>query len=89
MIASAYGCIPVVRETGGLKDSITDFGTGENGCGYTFKSYNAHDMLGALNRAVGAYHNAPVWKKQIQAVLKTDFSWARSAKTYLEMYQSL
>ncbi len=89
MVACRYAAIPVVRETGGLKDSITDFGTGENGCGYTFKSYNAHDMLGALNRAVGAYHNAPVWKKQMQAVLKTDFSWARSAKTYLEMYQSL
>ena len=53
MIALRYGTVPVVRETGGLKDTVLDADSG--GVGYTFKSYNADDMYGALNRAVGGF----------------------------------
>lgn len=90
MIACRYGTIPVVRETGGLKDSIIDFGTDDkNGCGYTFKTYNAHDMLGAIERAIGAFYNKPVWKQQVSQAINADFSWDTSAKRYMEMYNSL
>ena len=90
MIACRYGTIPVVRETGGLKDSIIDFGTDDkSGCGYTFKTYNAHDMLGAIERAIGAFYNKPVWKQQVSQAINADFSWDTSAKRYMEMYNSL
>lgn len=89
MIATRYATIPVVRETGGLKDSIIDFGTdSELSCGYTFKTYNAHDMLGALLRAKGAYENKTLWNKQMRMALKRDFSWALSADKYIDMYKN-
>ena len=56
MVALRYGTVPIVRETGGLRDSITDSGDGQ-GNGFTFKTYNAHDMLGAIRRSLGAYDN--------------------------------
>lgn len=88
MVALRYGTIPVVRETGGLKDSIKDMG-GEDGNGFTFKTYNAHDMLGAIKRAVGAYHNEALWKKAVSNAMKCDFSWQQSAKQYMEMYEKV
>lgn len=89
MIATRYATIPVVRETGGLKDSIIDFGTeSELSCGYTFKTYNAHDMLGALLRAKGAYENKTLWNKQMRMALRRDFSWAVSADKYIDMYKN-
>ena len=60
MVACRYGAVPVVRETGGLKDSITDCGDGY-GIGFTFKTYNANDMLYAIRRSLGAYANKHDW----------------------------
>ena len=89
MIATRYATIPVVRETGGLKDSIIDFGVESDlSCGYTFKTYNAHDMFGALLRAKGAYESKTLWNKQMRMALKRDFSWAVSADKYIEMYKN-
>ena len=89
MIATRYATIPVVRETGGLKDSIKDFGEeGEGQCGYTFKTYNAHDMLGALLRAKGAYENKTLWLKQMRMCLKKDFSWKVSAEKYIDLFKN-
>ena len=56
MIALRYGSIPVVRETGGLKDSIQDSGDG-NGNGFTFQNYNSGDMVYAVQRALTGYEN--------------------------------
>lgn len=88
MVAARYGTLPVVRETGGLKDSIRDLG-GENGNGFTFKTYNAHDMLGALLRAKGLYENPDknLWKNAMKAAMECDFSWDKSAKEYVAVYQ--
>ena len=88
MVALRYGTIPVVRETGGLRDSIVDMGK-EGGNGYTFQTYNAHDMLGALLRAKGLYENKPLWKKAVVNALECDFSWGRSAQAYLDVYQKV
>ena len=88
MVALRYGTIPVIRETGGLRDSISDLG-GEDGNGFTFKTYNAHDMLGSLRRAVDLYHNEAEWKKAVAHAMVCDFSWASSAKKYIEMYEKI
>lgn len=88
MVALRYGTIPIVRETGGLKDSITDSGDGE-GNGFTFKTYDAYDMLGAIYRAVDAYNSKDYWKKLVERALRCDMSWGKSANEYIKMYKSL
>lgn len=85
MIALRYGTIPIVRSTGGLADSIIDWDTPGGGCGFTFQSYNADDMLGAVRRAMGLYHSEFRYE-MLPRALKCDFSWRRSAKQYMEMY---
>ena len=87
MVALRYGTVPIVRETGGLRDSITDCGDGE-GNGFTFKSYNAHDMLDAIRRAIDVYYNGD-WAVLTQRALDCDFSWGRSANTYIKLYKAL
>ena len=88
MIALRYGTIPVVRETGGLKDTIRDLG-GEDGNGFTFKAYNAHDMLGAVDRAYGLFENKQKWEKAVVAAMNCDNSWSKSAKEYEKMYKEI
>lgn len=88
MVALRYGTIPIVRETGGLKDSIIDAGT-EGGYGYTFKTYNAHDMLGAIDRANNDFHDKKRWNAIVKTAMKCDFSWEASAKKYIEMYSDI
>ena len=85
MIALRYGTIPIVRSTGGLADSIIDWDTPGGGCGFTFQSYNADDMLGAVRRAMGLYHSE-YRAEMLPRALKCDFSWRRSAKQYRAMY---
>lgn len=88
MVACRYGAVPIVRETGGLKDSIIDCGNGE-GNGYTFKTYNADDMYGAIERALGAYYQKDVWDSLQECAMRSDFSWGRSANEYIRLYKSL
>ncbi len=89
MIASRFGAIPIVRETGGLRDSIKDFGCEGGGNGYTFRDYNASDLLYNINRAVQEYYQPETWKKHQQTVMNIDFSWQKSAKEYVELYNKL
>ncbi len=88
MVALRYGTIPVVRETGGLRDSIVDMGE-EGGNGFTFKTYNAHDMLDALRRAAALYEDRKGWQEAVVRALGCDFSWQRSAKEYMAMYRKV
>lgn len=88
MISLRYGTIPVVRATGGLSDSVRDFG-GENGNGYNFQTYNAYDMLDALYRAAHDYFDKPVWAKHVQDGMKCDFSWSQSAGDYIALYKKV
>ena len=85
MIASRYGAVPIVRETGGLYDTIKPFNpeTSE-GNGITFVTYNAHDMLDAIRRAVALY-KTPAFKTLRKNAMTTDFSWSASAEKYLAM----
>lgn len=88
MVALRYGTIPIVRETGGLRDSVQDSGNGE-GNGFTFANYNAHDMLFTIKRALKGYENKQGWDILVQRALNCDFSWGRSANEYIKMYKGL
>ena len=90
MIASRYGTVPVVRETGGLYDTIKPYNPEEKtGNGITFKTYNAHDMYDAVRRALELYQNKRQWKALRTNAMNTDFSWNSSALKYIEMYDNL
>ncbi len=88
MIALRYGTIPIVRRTGGLADSIADMG-GEGGNGFVFDTYNAHDMLGAIERACELYAQPEGWQAAVANAMRNDFSWGRSAGEYIGMYQKV
>ncbi len=91
LIAMRYGSVPIVRETGGLKDTVKayDCTTGE-GNGLTFYSYNAYDMLDAIRRAVGLYYDYKQdWSKVVTSGMRGDYSWSSTAKSYADLYESL
>ena len=85
MIASRYGTVPVVRETGGLNDSIKAY-TGDGGNGFTFRDYNAHDMLYVINEAVRTFRDPAKWRDVRSRAMNTDFSWKVSAEKYMQIY---
>ncbi len=88
MVALRYGTVPIVRETGGLRDSISDSGDGQ-GNGFTFKTYNAHDMLGAIRRGLDAYANKEYWDALVVRAMECDCSWGKSANEYIKMYKEI
>ncbi|MCL2636821.1 MAG: glycogen synthase [Oscillospiraceae bacterium] len=88
MISLRYGTVPIVRATGGLKDSIVDFGD-ENGTGFTFQTYHPDDMFSAIERAYNAYQDKKAWNALINRAMKADFSWSVSAKLYIGLYEEL
>ena len=91
MIAMRYGTVPIVRETGGLKDTVHPYeawcGAGN---GFTFADYNSGDMLYVIRQAVDLYYNNPTaFKKLRKTGMAEDFSWANSANSYHEIYKSI
>jgi starch synthase len=90
MISLRYGTIPIVRETGGLKDSITPYNpeTGR-GNGVSFQSVNALDMVGAIKRAIELYRDKEQWAILVGNGMKSDFSWKTSSKEYLRLYKEM
>ena len=89
MVASRYGAVPIVRETGGLKDTIRDFGCEGGGNGYTFSNYNTNDLVYSINRALDDYYNNNNWAEKIKTCMKHDFSWKGSAVSYIDLYREL
>ena len=88
MIAMRYGTLPIVRETGGLKDTVKPYNqyTGE-GNGFSFANYNAHEMKATVERAVNLYRNEPnTWTNLMKNAMSEDFSFARSAEDYARLY---
>ncbi|WP_088102720.1 glycogen synthase GlgA [Halalkalibacter urbisdiaboli] len=90
LIALRYESVPIVRETGGLNDTINSYNefTGE-GNGFSFTNYNAHDLLYTIRRAIYFYWNKEHWQKILQNVYQSDFSWKESAKEYVNLYRTL
>lgn len=87
MIAARYGSIPLVRRTGGLKDSIIDFSVGGNG--YTFDGQDPAAFLQVIKRAINDYQDKEKWAKQVELTMKSDFGWSTSAKKYIQAYKTL
>ena len=90
LLALRYGAAPIVRETGGLKDTVQPYNeyTGE-GNGFTFRDYNAHDMLYTIGRAVHFYHDPEHWRRIRRNIEGSRYGWAESAAQYMEIYRSL
>ena len=85
MIASRYGTVAVVRETGGLNDSIKAYSMGK-GNGFSFRDYNAYDMLYTINEAIRTFNDKQSWKDVQNKAMLTDFSWKNQAKEYEKLY---
>ena len=88
MIALRYGTIPIVRETGGLNDTIKDSGDGV-GNGFTFASYDAKDMENTVWRAVEGFKCKDGWNILIKRAMDCDNSWNSSAGAYIGLYKEI
>lgn len=90
MYSLKYGTIPIVRATGGLRDTVQEFDprTGQ-GTGFTFGPYEASALLEAVDRAIEVYHQKRKWTALMKNAMTADFSWDRSARVYISLYRKL
>lgn len=91
LMALRYGTVPIVRETGGLKDTVEPYNEYESkGTGFSFTNYNAHEMLATIRYAEQIYYDKKrEWNKIVDRAMAADFSWKVSASKYQEMYDWL
>ncbi|MBR5137124.1 MAG: glycogen synthase [Clostridia bacterium] len=91
LFALRYGTIPLVRETGGLNDTVKSYDPiSDTGNGFSFRNFNAHDMLNTLWRAVSFYYDQyGTWPKLQQRAMEMDYSWTVSAQKYIDLYNSI
>ena len=90
LIALKYGTVPIVRETGGLNDTVQPYNefSGE-GNGFSFTKFNAHDMLYTIRRAIYFYQEQEIWDQLIISAMEMKYSWAQSAFKYNQLYSGL
>lgn len=90
MIAMRYGTLPLVRETGGLKDTVIPYNefTGE-GTGFSFTNFNPIELKDVMFIAINAYNNKEAWAKLVKQAMEKDYSWASSAEKYLNIYKKI
>src|SRR5579872_4734468 len=81
-----YGTIPIVRATGGLKDSVQEAGE-SGGTGFLFEEYEASAMLAAIDRALAAFGRPNQWRKLMHNAMAADFSWQHSAQEYVRVFR--
>lgn len=86
MIALRYGCIPIVRATGGLADSVQDFNA--RGTGFVFQPYDRWALFAAATRAVQIYHTPKIWRELQQRAMQRDSSWNAAAQKYETLYRN-
>ena len=91
LMSLRYGTVPIVRETGGLKDTVQPFNEYEStGTGFSFANYNAHEMLATVRYAEQIYYDKKRdWNKIVERGMEKDFSWKNSAKLYEELYENM
>lgn len=87
LYAMKYGTVPVVRRTGGLKDTVIDMGE-KGGYGITFNHASVGDITHAIYRSVELYHQKETFNNIRKKIMQLDFSWSRSASEYIQLYQS-
>lgn len=91
LMSLRYGTVPIVRETGGLKDTVEAYNEYEStGTGFSFANYNAHEMMNTINYAKHVFYNKKrEWNKIVDRAMLKDFSWTSSAKKYQKLYDGL
>lgn len=90
MYSLAYGTVPIVKETGGLADTVIKFDEKtEEGNGFVFKKHDSKDMMKEIKRALKIFEDKKTWLKIMKAGMKSDFSWDVSAKKYIELYKTI
>ena len=91
LMSLRYGTVPIVRETGGLKDTVEPYNEYEStGTGFSFANYNAHEMMNTINYAKHVFYNKKrEWNKIVDRGMLRDFSWTSSAKKYQKLYDGL
>lgn len=91
LMSLRYGTLPIVRETGGLKDTVEPYNEYENkGTGFSFCNYNAHEMMGTVRYAERIYYDKKRdWNKMVERAMKVDYSWKISAQKYENLYNEL
>ena len=91
LIALRYGTVPIVRETGGLRDTVQPYNWYDNtGTGFSFANYNANEMLDSINYAKTVYFtDRQRWNEIAERGMRQDFSWGRSAERYRELYHNI
>ena len=91
LMSLRYGTLPIVRETGGLKDTVVPYNPVEKtGTGFSFANYNAHEMLDTVRRAEEVFYGKKKdWNLIVERAMKADFSWNNSARQYEAMYDNL
>jgi starch synthase len=81
-----YGAVPVVRATGGLRDSVLDVDQTPEGTGFVFAAVAPEDLRAAIHRALGVFEDKRRWRSIQQLGMKRDHSWERTAVAYAELY---
>jgi starch synthase len=90
LIAMRYGCLPIVREIGGLRDTVKSYDEQTcEGNGFTFVNYNAHEMLDTVNWVLKTFQDKECWNKIVKNAMNSDYSWRKSASEYKEIYKKL
>lgn len=91
LMSMRYGTLPIVRETGGLKDTVEPYNEYEHtGTGFSFANYNAHEMLNTIRYSLKIYYDErKEWDAMVKRAMKQDFSWERSASEYEELYKKI
>jgi len=89
LISLRYGTIPIVRKTGGLEDTVRNFGRDYEGWGFIFEKYATEDLVHAVLRSIECYRSPECWRKIFESSINLDFSWKRSANEYIKLYNNI
>jgi starch synthase len=89
MYSMRYGTVPIVKRVGGLADTVVDLtpASAKTATGFVFEAHSAEALVEAVRRAVAAFRDHTLWTRLMQTGMRQDFSWARSARAYLEVYE--
>ncbi|HEY5575637.1 MAG TPA: glycogen synthase [Clostridiaceae bacterium] len=90
LIALRYGTVPIVRETGGLKDTVRNYDEdADSGTGFGFSGYNSRELLDTIKKAVALYRQKDKWERLVDRAMAEDNSWNKSSRLYMDIYESM
>ena len=90
LMALRYGCVPIVRETGGLRDTVEPYNKYEDtGCGFSFAGCSSHELWSVIDMALELYRDRPAWERLVKRGMACDYGWAMSAERYRSLYREI